>query len=254
MNDSGAVDDNQAFSSATIREEVWTTFASPTLNPHDALLDPRLGCTSPTKDPNNVTNAIERLSHLQQELLRTRKPTPRSEDTPTRRNSIEAALKPGQDILDVVRDLLQQAPRDDDHNSNSTCSDWQTALHLILTPLSLLLSTYSEIVREIRTAVTFTAQGSISGSPCSGVFDATDLRIGDLRLDQQLRLILLATVIDYQLNQLHQTLRLFQNKHMHSGSLNLVEGMQSSAMAELQSTVWTLLSLIRKILQQSPEI
>ncbi|KAE8386091.1 hypothetical protein BDV23DRAFT_8836 [Aspergillus alliaceus] len=252
-NHSSAGDDNQEFSSITNHDEVWTTFASPTLNPHEAILDPRLGCTSPTKEPSNVTNAIERLSHLQQELLRTRMAAPQSGDTSIGRKSVEAALKPGQETLDVVRDLLHQAPRDNGRNSNLACSDWQTALHLVLTPLSLLLSTYNEIVREIRTAVIFTTQGSLSGSPYSGLFDAMDLRLGDLRLDRQLRLILLATVIEYQLNQLHHTLRLFQNKHMQS-EMSMAEGMQSSAMTELQSTIRTLLSLIRKILQQSPEI
>ncbi|KAE8380487.1 hypothetical protein BDV26DRAFT_257408 [Aspergillus bertholletiae] len=247
MSNPGAIEGDHALPS----------LASPMLDPQETMLDPRLRCASPPKNSTNWTHTMERLLRLQQELLHTRMPstvpgTPSSSSSRTW--SVDAALKPGQETVEVIRDLLHQVPRENDRpDSGSVCADWQTALHLILTPLSLLLSTYGEIARGIRTAASFTAEGSAPGSPSPGLVDSIALRLGDLRLDRQLRLILLATIIEYQLNQLHRALRLFQSKHMQSGNLGVAEGMQSSAMAELQSKVRTLLSFTKNILHPPPE-
>ncbi|KAF4948817.1 hypothetical protein FGADI_9374 [Fusarium gaditjirri] len=182
-------------------EDPWSAATSPPDSSHDPTIDPRL---CPSNETENVSSPLERLSSLQQELLRTRLPPAHargSSSQPRPAKCIEAAMRPAQETLGVVTELLNQCVKSNDDATDPVCSNWQTVLHLVLTPLSLLLSTHDQILREIRNAVS----SSVSNQDCS-LFDSVDCRVTGLKLDPPLRLILLATVVDYQLKHLHHTI------------------------------------------------
>lgn len=224
----GSFNSTHPFLDVTTNQD-WAVPTSPQpLSSHDSIIDPRLQCHE-TATPS----PIERLPNLQQQLLRTRLP---SRESGSSVKSVETAMRPVQETLGVVTDLLKQCVK---KGSDSVCSDWQTVLHLVLTPLSLLLSTYDQILNEI-----------CNSKGCA----LSDCRIAGLQLDPPLRLILLATVVDHQLKHLYHTVRLFQSKFMHSSSLGIADCMSSATMAEVQSTIRSLLSVTRNTLQQSQEI
>lgn len=229
-------------------EDPWSVATSPPVSSHDPNIDPRL---CPANETANASSPLERLSSLQQELLRTRLPPAHARGVSTQPRPakyIEAAMRPVQETLGVVTELLHQCVKSNGDATDSVCSNWQTVLHLVLTPLSLLLSTYDQILHEIRNAVS----SSVSHQDCT-LFDSVDCRVAGLKLDPPLRLILLATVVDYQLKHLYHTVRTFQSKYMHSGNLGIADCMSSSTMAEVQSTIRSLLAVTRSTLQQSQE-
>jgi hypothetical protein len=237
------------FLDVAMTEDPWPVPTSPPVASHDSIIDPRLRSASQAKDTTNKQSPLERLSGLQQELLRTRLPSAHTRESGTQHQPakcVENAMKPVQETLGVVTDLLHQCVKKGGDERNSVCSDWQTVLHLVLTPLSLLLSTYDQILHEIRNA----SSSSTQNRGCA-LFDSVDCRVAGLRLDPPLRLILLATVVDYQLKHLYQTVRTFQSKFMHSSSLGIADCMSSATMAEVQSTIRSLLSVTRNTLQQS---
>ncbi|KAJ4030801.1 hypothetical protein NW761_013379 [Fusarium oxysporum] len=230
-------------------EDPWSVATSPPVSSHDPNIDPRL---CPANETANASSPLERLPSLQQELLRTRLPPAHARGVSTQPRPakyIETAMRPVQETLGVVTELLHQCVKSNGDATDSVCSNWQTVLHLVLTPLSLLLSTYDQILHEIRNAV---SSSSVSHQDCT-LFDSVDCRVAGLKLDPPLRLILLATVVDYQLKHLYHTVRAFQSKYMHSGNLGIADCMSSSTMAEVQSTIRSLLAVTRSTLQQSQE-
>lgn len=258
-NNFGSLDGTQPFIDIPIDDELWTVPISPPVGSHESIIDPRLCSELQSKDARNIPDTIEHLSSLQQELLRARLPSVHSRGStilsrPAR--SVEAALKPAQETLGAVTELLHQCvkkggDKGGDH-SDSLCSNSQTVLHLVLTPLSLVLSTYDEILHDIHTAVSSSAQTSTNSRGCMS-FDSIDCQVAGLRLDGPLRLILLTTVLDHQLNHLHHTVQMFQSEFMHSGRVGIADCMSSSTMTEAQSTIRALLSVTRKTLQQSQQ-
>ncbi|RBA15587.1 hypothetical protein FPRO05_12194 [Fusarium proliferatum] len=229
-------------------EDLWPLATSTPVSSKDPNIDPRLCLTNETP---NGSSQLDRLSRLQQELLRTKLPPVHARGVVTQPRPAkytEAAMRPVQETLGVVTELLHQCVKSNGDATDPVCSNWQTVLHLVLTPLSLLLSTYDQILQEIRNAVS----SSVSNQDCP-LFDSLDCRVAGLKLDPPLRLILLATVVDYQLKHLYHTVRTFQSKYMHSGNLGIANCMSSSTMAEVQSTIRSLLAVTRSTLQQSQE-
>ncbi|THC90196.1 hypothetical protein EYZ11_010340 [Aspergillus tanneri] len=149
---------------------------SPVGYPHASAVDPQLSSCSvgPAANPSHtiITHTTELLSRLQQDVLRyksatygTQRDSNASSSSPLLSSSssppswrgrpVEVALKPAQETLDIIIDLLLNAHGENEQNAQSPPSfDWQTALHLVLSPASVLLSTYSEIVQDLRTVTT----------------------------------------------------------------------------------------------------
>ncbi|KAF5673613.1 succinate-semialdehyde dehydrogenase [Fusarium circinatum] len=201
-----------------IDEELWPLATSTPVSSNDPNIDPRLCVTNETA---NASSPLERLSSLQQELLRTKLPPVHARGIGTQPRPAkytEAAMRPVQETLGVVTELLHQCVKSNGDETDPVCSNWQTVLHLVLTPLSLLLSTYDQILQEIRNAVS----SSVSNQDCP-LFDSLDCRVAGLKLDPPLRSILLATVVDYQLKHLYHSVRTFQSKYMHSANLGIAD-------------------------------
>ncbi|KAF5980117.1 putative UGA2-succinate semialdehyde dehydrogenase [Fusarium bulbicola] len=134
-------------------EELWPLATSTPVSSNDPNIDPRLCVTNETA---NASSRLERLSSLQQELLRTKLPPVHARGVGTQPRPAkytEAAMRPVQETLGVVTELLHQCVKSNGDATDPVCSNWQTVLHLVLTPLSLLLSTYDQILQEIRNAL-----------------------------------------------------------------------------------------------------
>ncbi|RJE22916.1 hypothetical protein PHISCL_04764 [Aspergillus sclerotialis] len=135
---------------------------------------------------HDISEIVHRLSRLQQDLLQLAKPScggidssgaasstitvtgngsektdvqDQSQSQEGKRQSfcqspVNAVLKPGQELVDIIRLLLSKCQ----HNDNECARLWppldhQTLLPLILTPMSLLLSIYGQLLREIAAAL-----------------------------------------------------------------------------------------------------
>ncbi|KAF5594612.1 succinate-semialdehyde dehydrogenase [Fusarium subglutinans] len=142
-----------SFLDMPIDEELWPLATSTPVSSNDLNIDPRLCVTNETA---NASSPLERLSSLQQELLRTKLPPVHARGVGTQPRPAkytEAAMRPVQETLGVVTELLHQCVKSNGDATDPVCSNWQTVLHLVLTPLSLLLSTYDQILQEIRNAL-----------------------------------------------------------------------------------------------------
>lgn len=225
-----------------------------------------------------MTVVIERLSCAQHELLQYRSfvigASGGSRTTMSSASNdqwVEAILELGQETLGIISSLLQgNCPthvRGDVHCDNTKdCPDWRTALHFMLTPLSLFLSTYRDILHEIRTVIPPNQSLSMfpdspleyqqfHTSPMSkhNIFNTTDIRLGNIRLDRRLQLILLTTVLEYHLIGLDYSLRAFHCQYLRSSDPCMFEGLLSSSMGELRSATKNLLSVTGEILRHPPK-
>ncbi|EXK33534.1 succinate-semialdehyde dehydrogenase [Fusarium oxysporum f. sp. melonis 26406] len=89
-------------------EDPWSVATSPPVSSHDPNIDPRL---CPANETANASSPLERLSSLQQELLRTRLPPAHARGVSTQPRPakyIETAMRPVQETLGVVTELLHQ--------------------------------------------------------------------------------------------------------------------------------------------------
>ncbi|KAL9566275.1 hypothetical protein ACKAV7_009634 [Fusarium commune] len=89
-------------------EDPWSVATSPPVSSHDPNIDPRL---CPANETASASSPLERLSSLQQELLRTRLPPAHARGVSTQPRPakyIEAAMRPVQETLGVVTELLHQ--------------------------------------------------------------------------------------------------------------------------------------------------
>ncbi|KAF5651422.1 succinate-semialdehyde dehydrogenase [Fusarium sp. NRRL 25303] len=89
-------------------EDLWPLATSPPVSSNDPNIDPRLCLTNKT---TNASSPLDRLSSLQQELLRTKLPPAHTRGVGTKPRPAkytEAAMRPVQETLGAVTELLQQ--------------------------------------------------------------------------------------------------------------------------------------------------
>ncbi|EWZ40770.1 succinate-semialdehyde dehydrogenase [Fusarium oxysporum Fo47] len=108
-------------------EDPWSVATSPPVSSHDPNIDPSL---CPANETANASSSLERLLSLQQELLRTRLPPAHARGVGTQPRPakyIEAAMRPVQETLGVVTELLHQCVKS---NGDATDSlDDSSLLH-----------------------------------------------------------------------------------------------------------------------------
>ncbi|KAH8701063.1 hypothetical protein BGW36DRAFT_425859 [Talaromyces proteolyticus] len=113
----------------------------------------------------NLSEMMHSLSRLQQELVHFRSlsvnglslsDTGRVSLPPFHStfSPINSILKPSQELVDIISQVLNNCPliSGNGHKPAHLTVDRRTLLSLILTPLSLLLSAYRDLLRDIRTA------------------------------------------------------------------------------------------------------
>ncbi|KAF4474668.1 succinate-semialdehyde dehydrogenase [Fusarium agapanthi] len=95
-------------------EDLWPLATSTPVSSNDPNMDPRLCLTNETA---NASSPLDRLSSLQQELLRTKLPPARARGVGTQpppAKYTEAAMRPVQETLGVVTELLHQCVKGND--------------------------------------------------------------------------------------------------------------------------------------------
>ncbi|RGP78927.1 succinate-semialdehyde dehydrogenase [Fusarium longipes] len=125
----GNFNSTHPFLDIPMNEDPWPVPTSPPVASHDSIIDPRLRSAPWDKDPNNSQSPIERLSNLQQELLRTKLPSTHARESGSQHQPakcVESAMKPVQETLGVVTDLMHQCVKKGGDGRNSVCPDWQT--------------------------------------------------------------------------------------------------------------------------------
>ncbi|KAI2631938.1 hypothetical protein GGR54DRAFT_7206 [Hypoxylon sp. NC1633] len=111
-------------------------------------------------DPNlddSISDVVQTLCRLQQELIQIRRPSGSDNGEPnitspsqTSMDPVDDVLRPGQELVDTIRRLFEECARDRRTDGRRRLLwDRQTLLPLVFTPLSLLLSTYGELLREV---------------------------------------------------------------------------------------------------------
>ncbi|KAH7017135.1 hypothetical protein EDB80DRAFT_704275 [Ilyonectria destructans] len=120
-------------------------------------LEPMVSIDSCASD--GISDLVQTLCRLQQELAQLRRPSRGdgggSSTMPpcqTSSNPVDAILRPGQELVDTVRQLFDECAKDRSAESRWRLSwDRRTLLPLVFTPLSLLLSTYGDMLQEVTT-------------------------------------------------------------------------------------------------------
>lgn len=236
--------------------------------------------------PSNCSSAVEvtqTLLRLQRELLEFRRAsrsstssrpgsTP-SNDQPSSSwqnstNPVDAVLKPGQVLLDMIRRIFEEYYKTYHGLAHpSSFPDRATLLPLVVSPMSLLLSSYGEMLREIATALnqpqnmtSFFPGAQQRAAPSnsehgiqahtSTIPERLNLKFGDMSLDYPLQLILIATVINHQLAQLNRALQDYQGIHMRAPNMGISHDLFVATTAELKSATEELMAEAGKLLRQ----
>ncbi|KAI9831666.1 MAG: hypothetical protein M1819_004732 [Sarea resinae] len=270
-----------------------------------------------SKGDCGISETLGKLSRLQQDLVQFARPpsedsdssgTPTSNGQERRRGQggrqracppdpVKAILKPGQELLDIVRELLSKCHQDENGYSvpSRTPFAQQTVLLAVLTPLSLLLSIYSQLLREIAAAMTQHESGHSINSSSRGATgtdpsrpfletmppSSTELRthhrgqqqqqqqkqkqhqrdsrtlipnnlnltLGEMKLDQPLQLILIATIINRHCIYLEHALHVYHIRHAQcSASHGISERLFLTVGSEMKGTLKVLMSEARDLL------
>ncbi|KPM45158.1 hypothetical protein AK830_g1408 [Neonectria ditissima] len=237
----------------------------------------------------DVSDVIQTLHRLQQALVQLRRRprcdggesnTASPEHHQTSLNPVDAVLRPGQELVDTVRRVLGECAKDRRSDTHRQLTwDRRTLLPLVLTPLSLLLSIYGDMLREVTKTEephsaqrranssstppppdgdgrTFTmppspASASAASSmapPSSLIPETLDLSLGDMRLDRPLQLIIVTTVIKHHLSRLEHALHDHGEFSLHERGSSFDEFLLS-ALAGLRTYTRLLLSETCKIVE-----
>ncbi|KZF20985.1 hypothetical protein L228DRAFT_284071 [Xylona heveae TC161] len=232
-----------------------------------------------SRGDSNIAEVMQTLSRLQQELLQFKRPcSDIASDAinSSRRipqNPVSAVLKPGQELLNVVRRLFDECAKGQ-HNELQFSN--QQMIHLlVLTPLSLLVSAYSKVLWEITSALHQFQAGQGQGTnphllkPLPSVRDFGEnrskgnlsiyglshphcpslgpeefnLTLGEMDLDGPLQLVLVITVVKHHLTCLDHALHVYQTKCMQAPrEFGISEGLFSTTISELRSSMKVIIS------------
>lgn len=122
--------------------------------------------TGTTCNRSNMAEIVQTLLRLQQEMVEFRNATGSSNSSgrnpassmpssrqqyPVAFGPVDAVLRPGQELLNMIWRIFDECSKFS--KGLVKFFDWRTLYPLVLAPLSLLLSTYGEALREIATAM-----------------------------------------------------------------------------------------------------
>lgn len=80
--------------------------------------------------------------------------------------------------------------------------------------------------------------------------ECLNLKLGEMNLDHRLQLILITTVIKHHLAQLVHAIQLYQTRHKKAPSMGVLEGMFTTTLVELKSSIEVLLLEAQQLLEQ----
>jgi hypothetical protein len=229
-----------------------------------------------------VNSKVQRLSELQQELFRQRSHLPDAggDDGLSEVVDVDAILGTGQAIIELTRGLFTTfaavLPRAEQDVLRRV--DWEydpATMLLALTPSLLVVTTYDDVLSLINAAFdelsvskipqdaqtpwlhSFTdanidepnLNASAQPSKHTALLQTT-ARVGILRLDIPLRLIISMSIMEYQLGPLERSLQLVLN-HFQSQAMDMSRGVLATSIDGLRSAIEGLLHKVRKLIQQA---
>lgn len=259
----------------------------------------------PDSDHNKESRSLllEKLSQLQNELVQSTKVNPSDNvvlpsvghststcnngpDILSQKHPVNAVLRPGQDLIGIINDLLAKcdakAPNQREH-----CLKDATLLLFVITPLSLLLSTYDRLLKEISsTKNPGPSHSSDRGMPagsnaapyiddahnqtthqngsfqsrqmnsCDGLgsyptllSDNPTINLGEMNLDQQTQLVVVVTIVNRHLIYLELALDQYQSRRMDGRiTRDLSERLFSTLMSEMRASIKLLKGQARDLL------
>lgn len=262
---------------------------------------PKTGIDNSNKGRSGL---LEKLSQLQHELVQSTKAdtsddvvapsTGRSSaynngsDNSSHKHPVNSILKPGQELIDIIRDLLakceEQGPDQAEH-----CFDHATLVLFVITPLSLLLSTYERLLKEISPALHpwsshYNSDGSMMagsngaphvsnahhqktqqnssfqdrqiksrdshpGSYPTLLADNLSMNLGEMNLDHQMQLVVVVTVINRHLIYLESALHQYQSRRTDGRfTKDISERLFTTLMSEMRASIKLLKSEARDLL------
>lgn len=246
--------------------------------PHESSVLNQMAWSPSSTQRSSIPEIMQSLPRLQQELVQYGSPLPESYSNTTNSsrqgaaNTVDAILRPGQELLDTVRQLFDECSKNRQNGIHTY--DHQTIILLVLTPLSLLLSAYSKVLWEITTTRQsqpdhnpssyfrpLTAQPptlgagdnlrqddpSVSCLPRSDCVDflpeESNLTLGEMSLDRPLQLVVVTTVIKHHLTYLEHALQVYQSERKQCArKRGISEGLFSTTITELRSSMKVLIS------------
>lgn len=231
-----------------------------------------------------ISNKIQRLAELQQQLFdqRSRIPDPTGEGCFGEVIDVDAVIGTGQAILELTRSLFTTfatiRPRAEQDMLHRVGGDYDPATMLVaISPSLLVVTTYNDILGLIGAALheigvsnvsqathaqsmdTFVdthSDEAASGSPSqqpnhNALFHGMTLKVGKLDLDFPLRLIISMSIIEYQLGPLERSLQFIHSNHFRSQVPDISRGILTTSIDGLRSAVEEVLSKVSKLIQQA---
>ena len=229
-----------------------------------------------------VNSKVQQLSELQQELFRQRShlPDAAGEDGLSEVVDVDAILGTGQAIIELTRGLFTTfaaiLPRAEQDVLRRV--DWEydpATMLLALTPSLLVVTTYDDVLSLINAALSELGvsklpqdaqtpwlhsfaeanvdKPNLSASTQPSKHTAllqTTARVGILKLDIPLRLIISMSIMEYQLGPLERSLQLVLN-HFQSQTMDMSRGVLATSIDGLRSAIEGLLHKVRKLIQQA---
>lgn len=234
---------------------------------------------------------LEKLSQLQHELIQsTRADTsddvaPPSTGRPSacnngkdhlsRKHPVNAILRPGQELIGIIYDLLAKcegkAPDQTEH-----CLDHATLVLFVITPLSLLLSTYERLLKEISSAIHPWSSHYPNGNMTTGsdgarhlsdahhqttqqnspfqsrpinsrdgsrsyptlLADNLSINLGEMNLDHQTQLVVVVTVINRHLIYLESALHQYHSRRIDGRiTKDISERLFTTLLSEMRASI-----------------
>ncbi|QQK45462.1 hypothetical protein Pdw03_0360 [Penicillium digitatum] len=204
------------------------------------------------------------------------------------KHPVNLILKPGQELIDTIRNLLAKC-EERVPEQTERCFDHATLVLFVITPLSLLLRTYERLLKEISSVLcswsSHYPNGSITtasddaphlshahhqttqqngpfhqshqepprdihpGSYPMLLADHLSLNLGEMNLDHQTQLFVVATVINRHLIYLESALHQYQSQRIDGRvTKNISERLFNTLMSEMRASIKLLKSEARDLL------
>jgi hypothetical protein len=231
-----------------------------------------------------ISNKIQRLAELQQQLFdqRSRIPDRAGEGCIGNVIDVDAVIGTGQAILELTRNIFTTSAtvrtRAEQDMLQRFGGEYDPASMLVaISPSLLVAMTYNDILSLIGAALNEIEVSNLSqstlapsidtfadthsdeaalGSPSqqpkrNALFHGMTLRVGKLDVDFPLRLIISMSIIEYQLGPLERSLHHIHSNHFRSQVPDISRGMLKTSIDGLRSAIEEVLHKVSKLIQQA---
>jgi hypothetical protein len=231
-----------------------------------------------------ISNKIQRLAELQQQLFdqRSRIPDHASEGCFGEIIDIDAVIGTGQAILELTRSIFTSSAtartRAEQDLLHRIGGEYDPATMLVaISPSLLVVTSYNDILSLIGAALKVIELSNVSqsahapsmdtfaethsdetalGSPTqqskhNALFPGMTLKVGKLDVNFPLRLIISMSIIEYQLGSLERSLQFINSNQFRNPVSDISRRILKSSIDGLRSAIEEVLSKVSKLIQQA---